>query len=647
MVDVSIEVMHECLIQEVRLDGQEIYVQPLTMSENLTKLAHKIDFSKDESEEKGKATSEGVIKETEEDEEDEKSSSVPLQPSLWPWDSVRNKLKAAFVEMCVLQDVLTIAKGRHYLHVDSISTEITEPRGNILIIARKRALNAASNILLNGCERLRKSQDLIAKRSIPDFHYELLRLRNDWRLKKVGKAILGDLSYKSAGSRYWQSGTFEVSKSDDDSKEVIDTTGNAPISQRSPIRVTIPSELEGVALIQVVIRDMTTNSSTIESISLDNVDLGPSKKLTGLVPNNAHWQKKLEAAHNVIFCKEIFAQLAREAVQVRSQVPHMVIGNQIISHLFPGIHLSISLIHNTEKTKQVMGPEGLTKPAHNHVLEHSIHQLLREMHFRNNSQPIPHPVTATLGVSKRRRLAGPFGFTRTQLQELSHSESMLEQIIQQSRHLVVWQKVQQLVDEMSKEILDPQIIMHNSNLNSATESTMRISISFSNYETIKTTFALHINVDTLTITCKDGRIVTLSYEAQELRDFILCQVSEHHFMCVHTVAKQLGWKVMSTSNHLGVGDLEEIGNAQGIMIVSSNNDRVLSVRSQPVGGVRVYVKRCPNEMDVGHLTTAVQKPKWTGMNELFQEISLERVDGSNFAQKIETVMACLMPEKSE
>ena len=29
------------------------------MSENLTKLAHKIDFSKDESEEKGKPTSEG------------------------------------------------------------------------------------------------------------------------------------------------------------------------------------------------------------------------------------------------------------------------------------------------------------------------------------------------------------------------------------------------------------------------------------------------------------------------------------------------------------------------------------------------------------------------------------------------------------
>jgi len=56
------------------------------MSENLTRLAHKIDFSKDESEEKGKPTSEG-------DKEEEEESAATLQPALWPWDSVWNKLK--------------------------------------------------------------------------------------------------------------------------------------------------------------------------------------------------------------------------------------------------------------------------------------------------------------------------------------------------------------------------------------------------------------------------------------------------------------------------------------------------------------------------------------------------------------------------
>lgn len=44
-------------------------------------------------------------------------------------------------------------------------------------------------------------------------------------------------------------------------------------------------------------------------------------------------------------------------------------------------------------------------------------------------------------------------------------------------------------------------------------------------------------------------------------------------MCVQMAAKLLGWKVLSISNHVGVGDLESIGNAQGIMIASPNNNR--------------------------------------------------------------------------
>ena len=65
------------------------------MSENLTKLAHKIDFSKDESDEKGKPTSEV------EREEEEEKQVTPFQPSLWPWDSVRTKLKSVSYHVLV------------------------------------------------------------------------------------------------------------------------------------------------------------------------------------------------------------------------------------------------------------------------------------------------------------------------------------------------------------------------------------------------------------------------------------------------------------------------------------------------------------------------------------------------------------------
>lgn len=60
-----------------------------------------------------------------------------------------------------------------------------------------QALVSASAILNNGFERLKRAQETMTRRPNPDFHVELMRLRQNWRLKKVGKSILGDLSYKS------------------------------------------------------------------------------------------------------------------------------------------------------------------------------------------------------------------------------------------------------------------------------------------------------------------------------------------------------------------------------------------------------------------------------------------------------------------
>ena len=59
-------------------------------------------------------------------------------------------------------------------------------------------------------------------------------------------------SINSAGSRFWQGGTFEVTKKDD---EPIDLTESPTASQpKSALKVTVPSELEGVAYIQVIIK---------------------------------------------------------------------------------------------------------------------------------------------------------------------------------------------------------------------------------------------------------------------------------------------------------------------------------------------------------------------------------------------------------
>ena len=57
-------------------------ISQLSMSEKLAKLAHKIGFLSD-------------VRGQEEDidKEDEEKSLVTFQPSLWPWDSVRENLR--------------------------------------------------------------------------------------------------------------------------------------------------------------------------------------------------------------------------------------------------------------------------------------------------------------------------------------------------------------------------------------------------------------------------------------------------------------------------------------------------------------------------------------------------------------------------
>ena len=79
----------------------------------------------------------------------------------------------------------------------------------------------------------------------------------------------------------------------------------------------------------------------------DEEDLCSAQLTMHPVPSkDAHWQQKLECAQNVLFCKELFSQLAREAVVLKPPIPYLVVGNQITATIFPGIHLLIALCHS-------------------------------------------------------------------------------------------------------------------------------------------------------------------------------------------------------------------------------------------------------------------------------------------------------------
>lgn len=109
-----------------------------------------------------------------------------------------------------------------------------------------------------------------------------------------------------------------------------------------------------------------------------------------------------------------------------------------------------------------------------------------------------------------------------------YSENILEQIIRQGQHVVLRLRTMFVIDSIAREIRDPLIISHWNVLNSPTLSCVKIIIMTHGYDTLqRTALVVHVGEKTLKCVCRDGRVLQMSYEPQELRDLILCQVKSN------------------------------------------------------------------------------------------------------------------------
>ncbi|CAF89177.1 unnamed protein product, partial [Tetraodon nigroviridis] len=82
------------------------------------------------------------------------------------------------------------------------------------------------------------------------------------------------------------------------------------------------------------------------------------------------------------------------------------------------------------------------------------------------------------------------------------------------------------IDSLASRIEDPQIQAHWSNINDVYESSVKVLITSQGYEQICKSIQLQLNigVEQIRVVHRDGRVVTLSHQEQELQDFLLSQV---------------------------------------------------------------------------------------------------------------------------
>ena len=131
-----------------------------------------------------------------------------------------------------------------------------------------------------------------------------------------------------------------------------------------------------------------------------------------------------------------------------------------------------------------------------------------------------------------------------------------------------------VLDTMAKDLKDPLITCHLGTMNSPTRTSVKVSIVTAGYDSVlRTQLVIHVGEKQLTVVCKDGKVLHFSHEPQELRDFILCQISQHQINGVQALAKCTGWTVLSSSSNLGCGPVEPLSNATGCLLSSPKGDR--------------------------------------------------------------------------
>ncbi|KAH9389102.1 Mediator of RNA polymerase II transcription subunit 17 [Tyrophagus putrescentiae] len=590
-LNVSMEVCDEFMVQEIYPDGTEIYKQPLTMSENFARIINRIDFEK-------------------------LSVALNDQGTSAQFDSIKAKIMQALTNVSVMHDVIKVGKEQEYLVIDRVAKDVNKSEEKPITVLRLQA-----------------EQNQVSRTRV-DFHAELLAMRQSWRLRKKGSTILGDLSYRSAGSMFAQPGTFEVVRNE-----------NQTPQNPSALRIIIPKSLEGGNFFVVrTNKDSKSQFKTLfEPLKLHNPPSAAAA--SAAASSDQPWQAKLESIQNMLFNNELFNRLARESVQLKLPIPTIAAGNQIIASLFPGLQLSINLCHTLSSSSSggsaASSFEALS--GNNAVLEHTLHQLLYKIHYRNLHHPLPHPASATLATNSVRFFCGPRAYDREMLTQLTHSETILEQVIQQGQHSMLRLRTMCLIDSLAIEVQDPLIVPCWNYLNSPTETSVRIDLYSFNYEALngcRTSVMLHIGTRTVKAILRDGRVMNLSFESQELRHFLLNLIAQHQLLAVQTLAKATGWRVISLTPNVGVGKQEPVcGTATSITILSSNGSRMLSVKSGPHSGIKVKLSSAPQEFFFQ--TELVNNPQWEQLNGPFKTVDWPRIPGKTFVNKMEYLMACL------
>ena len=659
-VKISLQSLSETKIQEIAYDGRETFIQPLSMSESLTDLANRIDFLAEE--------------EAEKDEEDD---TVTFQPKQWPWEGIRDHLRRAQIEMNVLTDVLAIAQNKprlqakdpqdapdagRYLMIDLAPRDPEPSRLGLQLVTKRRCLLAASKILLSGIDRLNKAEKQTS--GLTSYHADLLKLRQRWRVRRVGEKIVGDLSFKSAGSDFWHSGVFEVVKKpyedpesiiDDDEVELKQVYSFAD-AKVSPIKVNVSSDLRGYAALSVTIRDKSTSVGTVCGQSTVTYHDVKDSQLAGL--NEPVWHRKLCNAQNILFCRELFARLSKEAVQNKSKgtaSPIVVIGNKLTTRIFPDVELCVELLFS----KTLPPPQQTANPGAVFSLKHALMHLLLEYHWKRLNIPPCHPLVSVLGVSARMRMdaVGYRNFDQLKQSAEKNRLSFVDSLVSMAKLYEVRRRLASVIVRVAAQFQDPCLQAHWSLNASPYESSVQVTAANIGFESCHKSAVLYRATPAgIKVLYREGRSSKLSADGTDIYNNLVSVIALHQLVTVQVLARSLSWAVLHFTPYSNLGAGLKIKNRGTLLIASPTGLTNVGIGCNEYAKGRIeydvhvqYTKAHDKalqgqaEVDGVHSneSSPLKSDKYLPLGGSWNEVDWPALQGRHFVSKMETLLTSL------
>ncbi|KAF1755444.1 hypothetical protein GCK72_022013 [Caenorhabditis remanei] len=635
-VELVLESNDDWKIQEIGYDGVERYMKPETFTDNVGKLARKVEWMKLVNPTNPYENAKVDPQEKLDDENVAKGGgNVELvTPEAGPWSSVAKYLHESLNQLNILLDDMSVMKTTDYMKALTVLDPLTihEPTPESINtnrgtqwIWKRRALQEAVQVLDTAQKQRQRahanlglSAEYIAHLQRTKFFEELKEMREIWRVRKTGDFVYGDLSYHIFGWKYDTPNLFDISrralsnKFEDQNLSIIEVSVPKDLARRSMLTVSIVKDnIESGELF----RDP---KDTKYMYSYKEVD---AEKVKGL-----HWKDSLKWAQNSLLLRDSFAKLCDEAIKLRNRLS-IIRDNVLLIRLFDDWLLRFELQWFPFQAGEIKeeGDIYLNRVLREMLIGFECTKFVRPQFFC--SMPVTH-------LPEALDLRGCGGYDTKLIEDRAvRPRSILERMLDVASHRALCNMVTDVAERLCTPNLDPTV--HYRWLHCGrVKSRMQFNLTSKDYEqymgTVRYVFFASISMDGVDIETKEGQKMKCDRDAA--RVLYACQfVVSCYSVTMVSVISRNGWLTPFQILYSNIYALDEKGDpAPNIVLCNQGATRSI-----------LFVFRVGSDPEIMVRRFVVNDRKYKVEEHAWRKLCYRRLYGTTLCKKIDGLLSFL------